>query len=310
MQKTILGRTGLEVTVAGLGCGGFSRLGIDRGLDRAASIVRKAYDIGVNFFDTAAIYGTQEAMGKGLDGLPRNSYVLSTKFSYRDSHGTAVSPERIMESLEESLRLLRTDYIDIFHIHALSAADYEWAKDVALPVMRRAKEQGKIRFIGVTEQFVTDTSHEMFRLALPEDLFDVVMVGYNILNQSAARDVLPLTTRNNVGVLDMFAVRSALHDPERLKAVIASISEHGQGGAELTTESLDFIIKSGAATSLPEAAYRFCRHAPGVAVTLTGTGNPEHLAENLRAINMSPLPDDVLKSLMELFNDVDCVSGQ
>ena len=89
MQKTILGRTGLEVTVAGLGCGGFSRLGIDRELDHAASIVRKAYDAGVNFFDTAAIYGTQEAVGKGLNGLPRNSYVLSTKFSYRDSRGAA-----------------------------------------------------------------------------------------------------------------------------------------------------------------------------------------------------------------------------
>jgi len=309
MQKTILGRTGLEVTVAGLGCGGFSRLGIDRGLDHAASIVRKAYDAGVNFFDTAAIYGTQEAVGKGLNGLPRNSYVLSTKFSYRDSRGTA-APEQIIESLEESLRLLKTDYIDIFHIHALSAADYGWAKDVALPVMRRAKDQGKIRFIGVTEQFVVDTSHAMFKLALPEDLFDVIMVGYNILNQSAARDVLPLTARNNVGALVMFAVRSALHDPEQLKADIASISEHGQGGAGLTAESLDFIMKSGAASSLPEAAYRFCRHTPGVAVTLTGTGDPEHLTENLRALNMPPLPDDVLKRLAELFNGVDCVSGQ
>jgi aryl-alcohol dehydrogenase-like predicted oxidoreductase len=309
MQKVKLGRTGLEVTVAGLGCGGFSRIGIDKGLDHAAGIVREAYDLGVNFFDTAAAYGTQEAVGKGLTGVPRDSYVLSTKFTYRNQQGR-ITAEQAEESLTESLRLLKTDHIDVFHIHALNAPDYKWARETLLPVMLKAKEQGRIRFLGVTEQFAFDTAHEMFKLVLPDNLFDVIMTGYNILNPSAAESVLPLAIKNNVGVLNMFAVRSALHNPEQLRVDINRILERGQGGVELNAESLNFIVKSGAAGSLPEAAYRFCRHTPGITVTLTGTGNSEHLKENLNSIEKPKLSEETLEKLAQLFGNVDCVSGQ
>ncbi|MDR1299737.1 MAG: aldo/keto reductase, partial [Oscillospiraceae bacterium] len=153
MQTTTLGRTGIEVTAAGLGCGGFSRIGIDRGLGHAAGIVRAAYDSGVNFFDTAYVYGTQEAVGRGLAGVIRDKYVLSSKFPYRDMDGRRATPEEASRYLDESLRLLNTDYIDVWHIHALNAEDYEWAKSALLPVMYSARESGKIRFLGATEQF-------------------------------------------------------------------------------------------------------------------------------------------------------------
>ncbi|MDR2665796.1 MAG: aldo/keto reductase [Oscillospiraceae bacterium] len=310
MQVTALGRTGAPVTVAGLGCGGFSRIGIDKGPGHAAGIVRSAYESGVNFFDTAYVYGTQEAVGRGLAGVSRDKYVLSSKFPYRSMDGRRLAPEDISRCLDESLRLLGTDYIDIWHIHALDAGDYEWAKSALLPVMHSARESGKIRFLGVTEQFAVDTSHEMLKLALPEALFDVVMAGYNILNPSAAKTVLPVAAANGTAVLCMFAVRSALHDPKQLRVDIGRILDAGQGGAGLSASSLDFIVGSGAARSLPEAAYRFCRHAPGITVTLTGTGNAEHLRENLAAINAPPLPEDVMRRLGELFGNVDCVSGQ
>ncbi|MDR0937355.1 MAG: aldo/keto reductase [Oscillospiraceae bacterium] len=309
MQTTTLGRTGLTVSVAGLGCGGFSRIGITQGLTHAAGIVRAAFDEGVTFFDTAAVYGTQEAVGAGLAGLPRDKYVLSTKFAYRGPAGL-ITAEKAGESLAESLRFLKTDYIDVFHIHALNAADYGYALDTLLPFLQKAKEQGKIRFLGVTEQFAVDTSHEMFKISLPDNLFDVIMTGYNILNPSAAKSVLPLAIKNNTGVLNMFAVRSALHNPEQLKIDISRILERGQGGENLNENSLEFLTKDGLAQSLTEAAYRFCRHTAGISVTLTGTGNIEHLRENLKAINEAPLPEFALEKLAKLFGNVDCVSGQ
>ena len=309
MESAILGRTGLRVSVGGLGCGGFFRIGIDKGIDHAAGIVRAAYNAGVTFFDTAAAYGTQPAVGQGLHGIRRDSYTLSTKFTYSNAEGL-ISAEQMLASLDRSLRELETDYIDVFHIHALKAEDYGWARDILLPVLYHARTQGKIRFIGVTELFGSDTTHEMLKIAVPENLFDVIMVGYNLLNPSAAESVLPLAIQNNVGVLCMFAVRRALWNPEQLNIDIGRIRAAGQGGEGLDEHSLNFLITEGIAETLPEAAYRFCRHTPGISVTLTGTGSKTHLTDNLRSLEMGPLPEPALQRLRSLFGNVDCVSGQ
>jgi aryl-alcohol dehydrogenase-like predicted oxidoreductase len=138
------------------------------------------------------------------------------------------------------------------------------------------------------------------------------MVGYNILNPSAARQVFPLAIEKNLGVLCMFAVRSALANPAQLKIDIGRILEHGQADPALVKDEkvLDFLVESGAAASIMEAAYRFCRHTPGVGVVLTGTGNAGHLKDNLASIQKGPLPKDVLEKLETLFGRVDCVNGQ
>jgi len=83
----------------------------------------------------------------------------------------------------------------------------------------------------------------------------------------------------------------------------------GLQSADLET-ALDFLTASNAASSLPEAAYRFCRHSDGVTVTLTGTGNEHHLAENLHSLELPPLPAAALERLNALFGGVDCVSAQ
>jgi len=310
MDTVTLGRTGLVTTAAGLGCGGFSRIGIGKGLDHAASVVRAAYEAGVRFFDTAHAYGTEEAVGLGLQGIPRDSYILSTKYMYR---GENIYPAgRLREDLEDSLRKLKTGYVDVCHIHALRAEDIAWAQENLLPVLLEEKQKGKIRFLAVSEHFNSDTSHRMLRAALPLGLFDVIMVGYNILNPSAAETVLPLAVEQDLGVLCMFAVRQALHDKGALVKTIEKILERGQGGEGLTADEgiLDFLTDSGIASNLTEAAYRFCRHTKGISVTLTGTGNEEHLRENLRSLEKPPLPDSVLVKLYALFGNVDCVSGQ
>jgi L-galactose dehydrogenase len=308
IETAILGRTGLRATIAGLGCGGFSRIGIEKyGLDHAAGIVRAAYDRGLNFFDTATVYGTQTAVGRGLRGLKRDSYIISTKFPYKNR-----SPAELPAALEESLRELNTDYIDIYHLHGVSARDYPDVRDSFVPLMEKAKREGKIRFLGITEIFGLDTGHAMFGLSLPDNIFDVIMTGYNMLNPSAAKRVLPAAAEKNLGVLCMFAVRQALHDPAQLKKDIRKILENGQADPALVKEegALDFLVESGAAGSIIEAAYRFCRHAPGIGVVLSGTGNEDHLRDNIDSILKGPLPGEILEKLETLFGGVDCVSGQ
>jgi len=310
MKTVTLGRTGIVTTVAGLGCGGFSRLGLKKfGEAHAADIVRRAYDSGVRFFDTATAYGTEPAVGIGLCGFPRDSYAISTKFPTWEEWRTGYAA-RFEKTLNESLLALKTDYVDVYNIHGVSPQDYTDVKELLVPEMIKAQDAGKIRFLGITEAFGNDNTHKMLDACLADDIFDVIMVGYNLMNPSAAKDILPRAIKQNVGVQCMFAVRHALHDTAQMVKDIQKILDSGQGGhgLEARENALDFL--RAAAKSTMDAAYRFCAHADGIHVVLTGTSSPEHLADNLASIEAGPLPDDILEKLELLFGDVDCVSGQ
>lgn len=312
MEYTTLGRTGLRVSVAGLGCGGPSRLGLRNNADseaKAIGLVRQAIGLGVNFLDTAEAYGTEIVVGKAIAGLAREQLVISTKKTLPPADHPDPETE-VQRGLEQSLLRLGTDYIDVYHLHGVEPKDYAFAVEL-LPVMQQLRAQGKIRFIGVSEGFVPDPSHQMLERSLKEDRWDVVMVGFSMLNPSARKTVLPLTRQNHVGVLNMFAVRRALSRPERLKALCAELMQKGWvASGEFNPEApLDFVVKAGGASSLPEAAYRFCRHEPGVDVVLTGTGNPDHLKANVEAILKPRLPEAALNRLGELFGNVNDITG-
>jgi aryl-alcohol dehydrogenase-like predicted oxidoreductase len=313
MEYAILGRTGLKVSVAGLGCGGPSRLGLRDNAETeagAVSLVRQAIDLGINFLDTAQSYGTEPVVGKAIAGLPRDQLIISTKKTLPPFDHSSPA-EQVIKGLEQSLRSIGTDYIDIYHLHGVEPKDYVFAKEKVMPAMRRLRDQGKIRYIGVTEGFVTDTSHKMLQESLREDMWDVVMVGFNLLNPSARRTVFPLAAAKKVGVLDMFAVRRALSQPDRLRSLCGELIQKGviPRGALDAVSPLGFLLEDGVATTIPEAAYRFCRHEPAVDVVLTGTGNPEHLKANIEAILKPPLPQPALQRLEELFGRLDSLSG-
>jgi L-galactose dehydrogenase len=313
MEYTTLGRTGLKVSVAGLGCGGPSRLGLRNNADSeagAVSLVRQAIDLGVNFLDTAQSYGTEPIVGKAIDGLPRGRLVISTKKTLPPADHSNPAGE-VIEGLEQSLKSIGTDYIDIYHLHGVEPKDYAFAKEKLMPAMRRLRDQGKIRFIGVTEGFVTDSAHTMLEESLREDMWDVVMVGFNLLNSSARKTVFPLTAAKRVGVLNMFSVRRALSQRERLNGLCAELVQEGliRRDAIDLANPLGFLLQKGVAATIPEAAYRFCRHEPAVDVVLTGTGNPKHLKANIEAILKPALPQPALQRLEKLFGGLASLTG-
>jgi len=310
MDYTILGRTGLKVTVMGIGCGGPSRVGQRAGRTEAESvdIVRQALDAGINFIDTSERYGTEEIVGKAIKGIDRGSVVLSTKKGTRER----ITPDDVRKSLEGSLKRLGTDYVDIYHLHGVILPDYHYLVSEIAPTLQKMRQQGKIRFIGITERFSPDPQHLMLQRALQDDIWDVMMVGFNMLNQSARDRVFAKTIDKNIGVLIMFAVRLALSRPERLNQVIAELIDRKQVDPSDIDESdpLGFLIHEGGAVSLPDAAYRFCRYEPGTHVTLSGTGNPNHLKVNIESFYRPPLPHEDRMKLEHIFRNVDSVSGQ
>ena len=304
MDYGVLGKTGLRVSVAGLGCGGFSQLGFaqGKGEGHAISIIHQAVDLGVNFFDTAAAYGTESVLGKAIKAVPREDVVIATKAPFAVSSGRA-APETIVASLDNSLRQLDTDYIDVYQLHGVPPAAYDHARDVLAPVLLREKERGKFRHLGISETAPHDPGHEVIRRAAGDGLWEVVMVGFHMMHQNARNAVLPLTRAHEIGTLLMFVVRNIFSQPERLAATMRDRAAQGLVPAAIAAarDPLSFLVHQGGASSVPDAAYRFVRHEPGVDVVLFGTGDPEHLRTNIGSILKPALPEADRRRLAELF---------
>lgn len=310
MDYTTFGRTGLHVSVMGLGSGGPSRIGqrTDRTEAESIAIIREAVDEGVNFIDTAEAYGTEPLVGEALQGIDRESIVISTKKSYRDE----ISPSLVRRGLEDSLRHLKTEYVDIYNLHGVVPADYARLRDEILPVFFQLRDERKIRFVGVSELFGEDKKHQMLEESLRDDVWDVVMVGFNILNQTARDTVFPITQSQDVAVQIMFAVRRALSQRDRLVTALQELVDAGQlDPSEVDLSNpLAWVLDESDATSLVDASYRFCRYEPGVHVVLSGTGNLEHLRANIESLSRPPLPEAVVRKLRHIFRNASAVTGQ
>jgi len=296
----------------GLGGGGHSRLGLSQGKteDAAEQIVKEALNLGVNFIDTAESYTTEEVIGRALKSTPRDEVILSTKagVEWQDRRCTA---DELRERVMASLTRLQTDYVDVFHLHGVSAEDYPYAVQELVPTLRDLQTEGKIRFLGITEQFIIDPTHRTLTLALADDYWDVMMVGFSILNPSARERVFPKTQEKQIGTLGMFAVRRALSQPDALSKLMETLVSQNlvERGAFDAADPLGFLLANGVAEGVPEAGYRFVRWEPGMDLTLISTGNLDHLRENAVSFGKPPLPDAVLERLQTLFGRVDNVSG-
>jgi L-galactose dehydrogenase len=312
MHHTTLGRTGLKVSVAGLGTGGFSRLGLKTGLseDQSARLIHEAVALGVNFIDTAPTYGTEGVVGKALKTIPRDQVVVATKAQI-GRNGNFLPAERVVESLDSSLRAMNLDTIDVFNLHGIEPQEYAYAIDTIAPALEREKKKGKIRHIGITENPITDFTNAMLDQAKRDDIWEVYMVGFHMMHQGARKNVFPITRAKGVGTLLMFAVRSIFADPPRIARELRALAEKGLVDKSLaeTKDPLGFLIHEGGASNVTEAAYRYARHEPGVDVVLFGTGNVEHLKANIAAINKPPLPEADRATIETLFGHLDVGIG-
>ena len=304
MEYVRLGRTGLRVSVAGLGCGGFSRLGLGTGKSKAEAValVRQAIDLGVNLLDTAAVYGTEGVVGQAIRTIPRDSVVIATKAWIPLREGRSAA-ERAVASLDNSLRQLGTDYVDIFQLHGVSPRGYDQAREIIAPALLKEREKGKLRHLGVTEAGSSDPEHAMAGRAVEDGVWDTVMVAFHMMHQNARTRVFPRTMANRVGTLLMFAVRNIFSKPERLGAELRELTAKGQLPRWLADapNPLGFLVHEGGASTVTEAAYRFVRHEPGIDVVLFGTGDPDHLRTNIASLLAPPLPLAARQTLRKLF---------
>lgn len=301
------GRTGLKVSAAGLGGGGFSRLGLAKGKSEVevVALIHLALDLGVNIIDTAAAYGTEPVIGRALKSARRDDVVITTKASpAKYPTWELFTPEDVVASIDNSLRQLQTDYIDVLQLHAVAPHIYEHTRDAIYPAVLREKEKGKIRFIGITEAAAYDLDHKMFQRALADDdIWDTAMVAFNMMHQNVRSGVFPKTVEKKVGTLIMFAVRRIFAQAERLKQELQTLATDGllpQWLAD-SPDALGFLVHDGGASSVIDAAYRFVRDELGVDVVLFGTSDLHHLRENIASLTKPPLPAADREKIVSLF---------
>lgn len=211
MEYRTLGKTGLKVSSIGIGTWQLSGPLIidgkadgfpDLGEERSIALIRACEDLGINFIDSAEIYGDGEGerrIGKSIKGK-RDRWIVSTKFGLRrGSKGERISdarPETIRSSLENSLRRLQTDYVDIYLYH--SPPDFEFIEE-GREVLETLKQEGKIRFYGISTN-----NHRVLEQLIQHNAVDVVLFSQSLIRQPS--ELLNLIKKHNLGS----AIRGAM----------------------------------------------------------------------------------------------------
>lgn len=303
MELRTLGKTGIKVSAVGLG--GLFTSDIGGGVEGSKQVLRQAFELGINFIDTAPAYGnSEETLGKALADTPNTPepLILSTKLGGRPQPFAAQNPEHLTASVEESLRLLGRECIDVLIIHEPDRPQqYNWWSDPqavigpVIGVMDRLKQQGKIRYTGVGGTTVNEMLH-----VINSGRFDVLLTAFNysVLYREAALELLPAAERLGMGVLIGSAMQQgglAKRYDEQLKTkpLWMSALRHRQF-LEL------YALLDDTGLTLPEIGLRFAAAHPAVSSVLVGTSNPRHIASAAADLARGPLPDDVQARLDEI----------
>jgi aryl-alcohol dehydrogenase-like predicted oxidoreductase len=323
MDYRSLGRTGLRVSVLGFGCGDVGGL-IVRGTpaERERAVAR-AVELGINYFDTAAAYGnglSEQHLGQALKALKPDVHV-GTKFRV-PPEGLGDVAGAITRSLEASLGRLQLDRVDLFQLHNALAAERAGNRlstadvlDQVVPALDRLRQQGKIRFYGITANGETDALHGV----LDAGAVDTAQVFYNLLDPSAGlavpagfpghdfRRLLDHARAQRVGVIvvRVLAGGALSGTPERHPLAMPSVAPIASGpdyGADVArARALQPIVAEGHAGSLVEAALRFPLGNDAVSTVLLGYSTLEHLEYAAASIAKGPLPPAALDRLSTLW---------
>ncbi|MBV9560408.1 MAG: aldo/keto reductase [Bradyrhizobium sp.] len=323
MQLRAFGRTGMQLSVLGFGCGAVGGLMVRGDPADQERTVARAIDAGVNYFDTAVQYGNGESeknLGRILQALKPADVVVGTKVRLQADERGRIA-DAVTASLDNSLTRLRRDRVDIFHLHnPITAAEGEGALSVAqvqgevVGAFERLRRDGKTRFLGLTA--VGDTA--ALAQVISSGAFDSAQVVYNMLNPSAA-EALPAsypaqdyerlfdrTQAAGVGVVGIRVLAGGALSGSAERHPIASPAPEPIGSAISYDADLDRarrlapLVQEGFAGSLTEAATRFAISHPAMGTILVGMATPQQFEDALAAVQKGPLPQAALERLAAL----------
>ena len=271
MKTRSLGTTGLEVPILSFGASSLGQEFRSVTLDEALASVREALAGGLNLIDTSPFYGrgmSEVLLGLALESVPRDDYLLCTKLGRYDLSHFDFSAQRVSESVDVSLHRLGTDHLDIVLCHDIEFVPMQQIIDETLPALRKARDQGKVRFIGISGY-----PQKIFRFICEQADVDCVLNynQYTLQNTRFADETIPWLTSRGIVVMNAgpFSARlltdaplpAWLKEPEDVKAAARRAAE----------------LCRARGSSIAKLALQFSIANPDIATTVAGSANPANI---------------------------------
>ncbi|HET9615934.1 MAG TPA: aldo/keto reductase [Pseudolabrys sp.] len=322
MQMRAFGKTGLQLSVLGFGCGAVGGLMVRGEAADQERTVARALAAGVNYFDTAVQYGdglSETNLGRVLRNLKPSNVVVGTKV--RLPPGETRIGDAIVKSLDASLARLQMDHVDIFHLHNSVTEDgggpalsVKQIMNEVVPAFEKLRGQGKIRFPGLTAVGDTPALHTV----IGSGAFASAQVVYNMLNPSAGealhaaypaqdyRRLFDATTAAGTGTIAIRVLAGGALSGSAERHRIASPPPEPIGSAETYEADIAIarrflpVVQEGHAASLTEAATRFAISNHAVGTILVGIATPQQFEDALAAVEKGPLPPVALERIAAL----------
>jgi L-galactose dehydrogenase len=292
-----LGNTGIELPVLSFGASSLGQEFRNVTLEEAVRSVHVALDLGLNFIDTSPFYGrgmSEVLLGVALREIPRERYILGTKLGRYDLQHFDFSAKRVAESVDVSLHRMKVDHLDICLCHDIEFVPMQQIVDVTLPALRKAQQQGKVKFVGISGYPM-----KAFKFVLDQTDVDVVLSynQYTLQNTRFADELVPYLRAKGVGVMSAgpFSARLLtnaplpdwLKEPEPVKAAARQAAELCR------TRGVD----------IAQLALQFSVAHPDITTTVAGSANPDNIRKWATWLEQ-PLDAELLREVQAIFAPV------
>ena len=311
MQSRNLGRTGLKVSLVAVVCNNFGRR---CDVEATTSIVRAAIDEGINFFDTADMYGpgglSEAYLGQAIEGLDRSQIVIATKFANPMGEGElnrGASRRYIMKALEDSLKRLGTDYIELYQQHV---PDFDTPIEETIRALEDLISQGKVRYIGhsnFTAWQVADAHWTAKNIGTNH--FVTAQNLYSLLDRRLEREVIPAREHYNLGLLPYFPLASGMPTGKYQRGVAAHygtrLKRMGERGKKAMSDEVFDIVEGldnyakERGRDLLTLAISWLASKPYVSSVISGATSAEQVKANATAADWQ-LSEDEMAAVNQL----------
>ncbi|UQZ86474.1 D-threo-aldose 1-dehydrogenase [Paenibacillus konkukensis] len=296
MKYRQLGKTGLQVSALSFGASSLG--GVFRDIDEKEGIraVHEAVERGINLIDVSPYYGLTKAetvLGQAISELDRSRFYLSTKAGRYGSEEFDFSPGRIIRSVDESLQRLQTDYIDILYLHDIEFGSMKQILEESIPALQRLKEQGKIRFTGVSGLPLA-----IFRTVLnAAEVDSMLSYCHYSLNDTSLTELLPLIAANGTGLVNASPLSMGLLSGKEPP----SWHPAGEETKRVCRQAAEACAARG--INLPKLAIQFATANEAIPTTLVSTARPQAIAMNADWAD-EPIDREELAQVLELLKPI------